>query len=219
VQCPRVSCHWWIFKNNTRSNENFKLEEPDPLSHAHSCSSSGTDNPENHWKPFYISILLLIHLLLQEISVDVAIALWVHLLHQQYTPGIWEASECPTWLWWRLSFCVGRPPQDPKWLKSLLSCSTSVYQHIYMWQAFLHCYEIKYMSEKAVWLSGSYVQVLSRYECTVTLLTPLTHHPQKKIPVFPSNFLFLGFSSTLGIVLGGRFTKTVSQLFHMHCHA
>jgi hypothetical protein len=49
--------------------------------------------------------------------------------------------------------------------------------------------------------------------------TPLTHHPQNKIPVFSTNILFLGFSSTLGIVLGGRFTKTVSQLFDMHCHA
>jgi hypothetical protein len=49
--------------------------------------------------------------------------------------------------------------------------------------------------------------------------TPLTHHPEKKIPVFSTNFLFLGFSSTLGIVLGGSFTKTVSQLFDMHCHA
>jgi len=33
--------------------------------------------------------------------------------------------------------------------------------------------------------------------------TPLTHHPQKKIPDFSTNFVFLGLTSTLGIVLGG----------------
>jgi hypothetical protein len=36
-----------------------------------------------------------------------------------------------------------------------------------------------------------------------SLLTLLTHHPEKKIPGFSTNFLFLGFSSTLGILLGG----------------
>ncbi len=66
-------------------------------------------------------------------------------------------------------------------------------------------------------LSPSLVQVSMYYYPAHP--TPLTHHPQKKIPVFPTNFLFLCFSTTVGIVLGGGFTKTVSQLFHMHCHA
>jgi hypothetical protein len=53
-----------------------------------------------------------------------------------------------------------------------------------------------------VWiLSPSLVQVSMYYYPAHR--TPLTHHPQKKIPVFSTNVVFLGFSSTLGIVWGG----------------
>jgi hypothetical protein len=53
-----------------------------------------------------------------------------------------------------------------------------------------------------VWILSSSLVKVSMYYYPAHP-TPLTHHPQKKIPVFSTNFLFLGFSSTLGIVVGG----------------
>jgi hypothetical protein len=62
----------------------------------------------------------------------------------------------------------------------------------------------------------------------INVLLPCPSHPTKQprpkwkslfFCTSHSHFLFLGFSNTMGIVLRGWFTKTVSQLIHMHCHA
>lgn len=58
----------------------------------------------------------------------------------------------------------------------------------------------------------------------INVLLPCSSHPTnppppKENPCFSTNFVFLGFSTTLGILLAGWFTKTVSQLFQLHCHA
>jgi len=43
--------------------------------------------------------------------------------------------------------------------------------------------------------------------------TPLTYHPQKKIPVFSTNFLFLGFSSTWELYWEGDSPKQSLNYF------